>query len=188
MHNIRYSDKSLYFCGKVSDMNELNKDLRNQAIHLGLCKDWQKLWNKDWSQEKMVERMYKGLDFCLQFHYPANDYIIKHFDLDFRRKHNVFVNDKYSVNNPKESLVLGNSDVTFRYNGHSYGNIHIRDNSETKVIARNVSFVIVHLYENAYVDAEQIDNSKIVLVKHSRNVTIVAEKNIKIREEYDYLK
>lgn len=188
MHNIRYLDKSLYFCGKVSDMNELNKDLRNQAIHLGLCNDWQKLWDKDWSQEKLVERMYIGLDFCLQFHYPANDYIIKHFDLDFRRKHNVFVNDKYSVNNPKESLVLGKSDVTFRYNGHSYGNIHIRDNSMAKVIARNVSFVIVHLYENAYVDAEQIDNSKIVLVKHSRNVTIVAEDNIKIREEYDYLK
>ncbi len=173
---------------KSIDMDALNKDLRDQAIHLGLCKDWQKLWNKDWSKEKMVERMYKGLDFCLQFHYPSNDYIIKHFGLDFRRKHNVFVNDKYSVNNPKESLILGTSDMIVRYNSHCHGIIHIRDNSKVKIYARDISFAIVHLYENAYVDAEQIDNSKIVLVKHSHNVTIVANENIKIREEYDYLK
>lgn len=168
-------------------MNELNKDLKDQAISLGLCKDWQNLWSKDWSQEKMAERMYKGLDFCLQYHYPSNDFILKHFDLDFLRKSNVFVNDKYSVVNPKESLVLGASDVTFRYNGHSYGNIHIRDNSSAKVIARNLSFVIVHLYENASVTAEQYDNAKVVLVKHSTNVTIEAE-NVKVKEEYDYLK
>ena len=169
-------------------MNALNKDLKDQAVALGLCGDWQKLWGKDWSREKMVERMYKGLDFCLQHHYPSNDFILKHFDLDFRRKSNVFVNDKYSVVNPKESLVLGTSDVTFRYNGHSYGNIHIRDNSSAKVIARNLSLVIVHLYENASVTVEQYDNAKVVLVKHSTNVHIAAPSNIKVREEYNYLK
>lgn len=169
-------------------MNELNKDLRDQAVHLGLCTDWQKLWRKDWSQEKMVEMMYRGLDFCLQYHYPSNDFIIKHFDQDFRRKSNVFVNDKYSVINPKESLVLGTSDVTIRYNADSYGNIHVRDNSSVKLTARNRSFVIVHLYENASVNAEQFDKSKIVLIKHSDKVSIIADASIKIREEYDYLK
>lgn len=169
-------------------MNDLNKDLKDQAIHLGLCSDWQKMWNKDWSKEKMAERMFKGLDFCLKFHYPSNDFILKHFDLEFRRKCNVFVNDKYSVVNPKESLVLGTSDVTFRYNGHSNGNIYIRDNSSAKVIAHNIGFVIVHLYENAKVDAEQYDNAKIVLIKHSEKVSITASPYIKVREEYDYLK
>jgi hypothetical protein len=169
-------------------MNALNKELKEQAVKLGLCEDWQKLWSKDWSHQKMVEQMYKGLDFCLLHHYPSNDFIIKHFDIDFLRESNVFVNDKYSVVNPKESLVLGTSDVTFRYNCHSYGNIHVRDNSSAKVIARNASFVIVHIYENASVTAEQCNNAKIVLVKHSNNAHIVAPSNIKVREEYDYLK
>lgn len=169
-------------------MNTLNKELKAQAVALGLCSDWQNLWNKDWSKEKMVERMFRGLDFCLQYHWPSNDFIIKHFETHFRRKKNIFADDKYSVVNPKESLVIGTSDVTFRYNGHSYGNIHIRDNSSAKVMARNISFVIVHLYENASVTAEQLDNSKIVLVKHSKNVSINAAVNITIREEYDYLR
>ena len=132
--------------------------------------------------------MFCGLDFCLKYHFPANDYILKHFDQDFRRKHNVFVNDKYSVVNPEESLILGTSDIIVRYNSHCHGIIHVRDNSKMKLYARNVSFAIVHLYENAHVDAEQFDNSKIVLVKHSHNVTIAATDNIKVREEYDYLK
>ena len=171
--------------GKTIVMNQLNKELREQAIHLGLCQDWQKLWNKDWSQEKMVEMMYRGLDFCLEHHYPSNDFILKYFDKGFLRRNNVFVNDKYSVCNPKQSLVLGSSETTFRYNGWGNGIIHIRDKSSANIIARNKSFVIVHIYDNSYISVEQKDKSTIVIVKHSKNVTIVAEDNIKIREEYD---
>jgi hypothetical protein len=169
-------------------MNDLNKDLKSQAVALGLCKEWQKSWEKDWSREKMVERMYKGLDFCIIHHYPSNDYILKYFDQEFRRKSNVYVNDKYSVCNPKQSLVLGSSEITFRYNAWYNGSIHVRDNSSAKIFARNKSFVIVHLYEKAYIEAEQQDKATIVIIKHSSDVTIVADKNIKVKEEYDYLK
>ena len=169
-------------------MNELNKDLREQAISLGLCNEWQKLWKNDWSREKMVEQMFKGLDFCLKHRYPSNDFILNHFDIAFRRKCNVFVNDKYSVVNPEQSLVLGNSDITFRYNMWNPGRIYIRDNAAMRLIAKNRSFVIVHLFDEAYVTAEQFDKAKIVLIKHSDKVTIVADTNIKVKEEYDYLK
>lgn len=169
-------------------MDELNRELRSQAIHLGLCNDWQELWKRDWSQEKMVIMMYRGLDFCIQHHYPSNDFIVRHFDLAFRRKNNVFVNDKYSVNNPKESLILGSSEMTVRYNADNHGIIHVRDKSSVRLSAKNRSFAIIHLYENAYISAEQLDSSRIVLVKHSPDVTIIADRNIKIREEYDYIR
>lgn len=136
----------------------------------------------------MVDMMYRGLDFCLKYHWPSNDYIQKHFDQDFLRKSNVFVNDKYSVNNPKESLVLGKSEVNFRYNAWGCGSIYLRDNSTAKIIAKNKSFVIVHMFEKAYIEADQKDKSTIVIVKHSPDVTIVADTNIKVREDYDYLK
>jgi hypothetical protein len=169
-------------------MNELNKELKNQAIALGLCQPWQESWKKDWSMEKMIEQMYKGLDFCLKHHWPSNDFIIRHFNVDFLRQSNVFVNDKYSVCNPKQSLVLGSSEITFRYNAWYNGSIHIRDNSSVKIYARNKSFVIIHLYEKAYIEAEQTDKATIVIIKHSPDVTIIADKNIKVKEEYDYLK
>lgn len=169
-------------------MNELNKELKNQAIALGLCEQWKEAWKKGWSKERMIERMFTGLDFCLKHHWPSNDFIIRHFDVDFLRQNNVFVNDKYSVCNPKQSLVLGSSEITFRYNAWHNDSIHIRDNSSVKIYARNKSFVIVHLYEKAYIEAEQTDKATIVLIKHSPDVNIVADKNIKVKEEYDYLK
>lgn len=166
-------------------MKDLNAELRSQAIHLGLCNDWQKLWGKDWDCDKMAEMMFRGLNFCVKHHYPSNDFILKHFDIDFRRKSKVFVNDKYSVVNPEKSLILGTSDITVRYNAWNSGIIHVRDNASVTLYARNHSFVIVHLHENARITAEQSDRAKVIIVKHSDKVKVVAEDNIKIRESYN---
>lgn len=169
-------------------MDELNRELKSQAIHLGLCREWQEMWNVDWSMEKMIGMMYRGLDFCLEHHWPSNDFIIKHFDLTLRRANNIFINDRCSVNNPQESLILGTADITVRYNGRNHGNIHVRDDAHVRLYAKNVSFVIVHLYERARIDAVQTDGAKVVLVKHSPDVRIGTDGDVKIREEYDYLK
>lgn len=170
---------------KIFDMDELNEELRNQAIHLGLCDEWQKLWKKEWEREKMVEMMYRGLGFCIKYHYPSNDFILKHFDIDFRMRSKVFVNDRYSVLNPEKSLILGTSDIKVRYNACHSGIIHVRDNASVTISAKNRSFVIVHLHERAAITAEQYDMAKIVIVKHSENTTINADRNIKVREAYD---
>ena len=169
-------------------MNDLNKELRGQAVKLGICDEFLKLWSNDWSREKMVEMMYRGLDFCLIHHYPSNDFIVKHFSLDFLRKSNVFVNDRYSVVNPKKSLILGTSDVTFRYNMWENGRIYVRDNASLKLYAKNRCFVIVHLFDNATVDAEQLDKASVIIIKHSPKVTIRTNGSIKVKEEYNYLK
>lgn len=169
-------------------MNELNDNLRNQAIKHGICDDFLKQWDKDWTNEKMVEMMYKGMDFCLKHHYPANDFITNNFSRDFLRNSNVFVNDKYSSVNPKQSIILGTSEVTFRYNMWNHGTIYIRDNASLRLSAKNRAFVIVHIFDEAHINAEHSDKAKIVIIKHSDKVTVVADTDIKVTEEYDYLK
>lgn len=169
------------------DATELNRTLKESARSYGLCDEWYNEWKEDCTLSELAEKMYKGLDFCLKLHWPSNNFIKEHFDLDFRRMVNVFVDDKYSILNQKECLVLGNSEITARYNGTNNGYIHVRDNSSLRVVAKNSSFALIHLYEKSYISVEQYDNAKVVLIKHSQDVTIIAEKNVKIREEYDYL-
>ncbi len=170
------------------DSITLSTTLRESARSNGLCDEWYKEWEDDTSEERLAEKMYRGLDFVLKHHWPENNFIKDNFTLDFRRKVNVFVDDKYSIINPKHSLILGTSDITIRYNAKGKGNIHVRDNASVKLTAKTFSFVIVHLYENAYVEAEQFDYAKIVLIKHSPDVVIVGEENLTVKEEYDYLK
>jgi len=172
----------------MNKLVRINKELRDTAIEKGLCDEWQKKWEKDISEDMLVKMMFKGLDFCLANRYPSNEYIIKNFDLDFRRRNNVFVNDKYSALNPKEALILGKSNITVRYNANHSGSIHVRDNSSVRLTAKNNSFVIVHLYDNAKIDPEIIGSPRIVLIKHSDKVTINEKQGIVIKEEYQYLK
>ncbi len=170
------------------DAIELSKTLRESARSNGLCDKWYNEWKDSCSPKDLADKMFNGLDFVLKLHWPSNDFIKEHFSLDFRREVNVFVDDKYSVANPEQSLILGNSEITARFNGASHGNIHVRDNSSLNLTAKNRSFVIIHLYDNAIVTVEQFDKASVIVIKHSHDVTVKASESIKIKEEYDYLK
>ena len=170
------------------DSVELSKTLRESARQNGLCNEWYNEWKDEASEKSLAEKMYKGLDFCLKHHWPSNDFIKDNFSQGFLREVNVYVDDRHSVVNPNQSLVLGESEITFRYNAAGHGEIHLRDNSSVKLSAKNRSFVIVHLYENAHIEAVQSDMATLTLIKHSPDVTIVTDGNVKVKEEYDYLK
>lgn len=170
------------------DSVELSKTLRESARQNGLCDTWYNEWKDNTSKESLVAKMYKGLDFVLKNHWPSNAFIKENFSQDFLREAHVYVDDKHSALNPNQSLVLGESEITFRYNAAGHGDIHIRDNSSVKLTAKNRSFVIVHLYENAHIEAVQSDTATLTLIKHSHDVSIVTNGNVAVKEEYDYLK
>lgn len=147
-------------------------------------------YNEKWnySQEQLVKRMFKGIDFCLEHHWPSNEFIKKNFQRDFLRNQGVFVDDEYSVCNVQDSLVLGGSKIRFRYSGTYYGNIRVRDLSLAHVTARGDGLVIVHLFERACVTIERSEKAKVSVIKHSPNVLINAPEDVRIVEEYDYLR
>ena len=169
------------------DATELSKTLRESARSNGLCDQWYNEWKDSCSPKELADKMFKGLDFVLKLHWPSNDFIKEHFNLDFRREVNVVVDDRHSTLNPKQSLILGKSEVTARFNGASHGSIYVRDNSRLTLTAKNRSFVIIHLYDNATVSIKQFDKAQIVVIKHSHDVTVNADESIRVREEYDYL-
>ena len=166
---------------------ELNNTLREEGRFLGMCDEF---YNEKWdySQEQLVQRMFKGIDFCLKHHWPSNEFIKTNFSLDFLRSQGVFVDDEYSVCNVQESLVLGGSKIRYRYSGKYYGNIRVRDHSSVNITARGNGLVIVHLFENSCVTVEQSEKAKVAVIKHSQNVIINASEDVRILEEYDYLK
>lgn len=172
----------------MKEVKELNTQLRNKAINCGLCNQWQKEWKNDWDFEKMANQFYLGLDFYLKTRFMSKEFIKQSFDLDYRRKNGVLVDDKYSLINPKNSILIGDSDGTIRVNGTSSSNIYVTDNSKLKIIGRNRSFVIVHALDNAQIYAEQYDKARLVVIKHSHDAKISTFGNVTLREEYDYLK
>lgn len=161
--------------------------MREEGRFLGMCDEfYNETWN--YSQEQLVEKMFKGIDFCLQHHWPSNEFIKKNFKRDFLREHGVFLDDEYSICNTQESLVLGGSKIRYRYNGKHYGNIRVRDLSMVEVTAKGDVLVIVHLFECACAKVSQSDKAKVAVIKHSPNALVNASEGVRIVEEYDYLK
>ena len=169
-------------------MDKLNESLKAKAVALGLCEKWKEMWNESFDVDKLASMMYKGIDFCIQKRYPSKSFLLENFKLDELRRNNVFVNDKRSTNNPEYSLVLGLSDVKYRYNGHSVGNVYVLDKSIARITAKNRSFVIVHVFDTSVINAETEDDAKIVVISHSKGASISHNGNVEIKEESDYLK
>ena len=153
------------------NIEETNRLLLEQARALGICDKFLEEWTSVKTVNELADMMYRGLDFCLEHHWPSNEFLVRHFSIEYRRSAHIFVDDEYSVVNPRESIALGTSSVTYRYNGWSIGIIHIRDNSTARIIAKGKSHVIVHLHESANASVECEALAEVVIITHSKNVT-----------------
>lgn len=169
------------------DSKELNIYVKEDARGLGLCDRWYNGWDSDAKQDDLLDMMYKGIDFCLKHHWPSNQFLKENGDIKILRAHGVLVDEKRSALNPSKCLVLGQSDVIIRYNGSTNGVAYLRDNSKVKVSAKNRAFVIIHVFDNVQVEAEQTDSAHLVIIKHSENISVSTTGNVTIREEYNYL-
>ena len=153
-----------------------NKELRDKAIELGLCDQWQGLWSNDWNDNKMIAKYKEGIDFCLANDFPSVEYIKSHFNKQELRNGGVFVDDKHSVLNAKMIVVRGCSDITARYNGNTVAEVYVTDNSKLRLYAKNHCHVILHILGNAQVDISQEDNAMVLAIKHTGTCNIHVDK------------
>lgn len=163
-------------------------ELRNKARELGLCNEWFNEWSDTSSKQELIDKYITGIDFALQHHYPTNQYIKDNFELELLRKNNILVDDERNLLNPSVAVILGNTKTKIRVNGLSRSVIYIRDNSVVDIIAKNKSFVIVHLFDNASTIIKTEDTPNVLVLKHSKNVKVATQKGVKIKEEFNYLK
>lgn len=170
------------------DNTSLNKILKDRAVGLGLCRQWQTQWASDWSEDKMIAKYKEGIDFCLANHYPSNGFIKQNFSLEALRGGGIFVDDTRSVNDMCTVVSLGNSKLRIRYNGGSIGEVYATDNSGLSLTAKDNSHVIIHLLGNAKIVAEQQNKASILVLRHSENCSVISKGNVRIKDELDWLK
>ena len=168
--------------------NALSKTLKQEAIELGLCLQWQEEWQEEASNQSLIDKYFEGLDFPTKHHWPSNSFIKENFEKELLWQNNIFVDDTRSVLNPKKMVVLGTSNIKIRVNAHNRSVIYIRDNSKVEMIVKNDAFAIVHLFEQANVSIETLDKPNVLVLKHSNDAKCSSSRNVKIKEDFDYLK
>lgn len=170
------------------DNKQLNTLLRKEAVSLRICDKVLDQWDADKGDGELVALGYKNIDFLLKHHWPSNQTLKNIWPADFMRSHGVFVDDRLSVNNPENSLVLGESKITMRYNGWNIGRVYVRDDAHVFITAKNKSTVFVHAFENACIGIEQHDDARVVIIRHSDSVVVTQHIGMaKVKDELGYL-
>lgn len=173
------------FVKNFSTMEKRTEELKQQAISLGLCAEWQGRWNSDVDIKTLTDMMFEGINFCMKHHWPDTEAIVSILPQDFRRAHAIVANDTYSLLNPKKALITGDSSSNIRFNGIASGNVYVRDTSKVTITAKGRARVFVRAYENAEITAESGENAHIVVIKCSPTISVKQTGNVIVRTPKD---
>lgn len=151
---------------------QLSKDLKNKAIKLGLCRQWQREWNTI-DKNKLCEMYIEGLDFCIEYNYPTTAYMKENFE-GVMQKHGIYVDEEVSIVNPglRTYVINGNSNGTITLNNFDLCEVYVRGNSNITIETNSQSSVYISVFDKAVVNVIQNDRSRASIYKYGNNCNI----------------
>lgn len=159
---------------------DISKELKNEAVGLGLCTEWAEGWGKP-TNDELVDKYVRGIDFCIKHDYPSCEYMKKHFD-GVMQKHGVFVNDTLDLVNPKMVIANGNTSGKLVYNSYSVGTIYVRHNSNLDIKVSGNAIVAIETYDNCRLSVHQSENSKVFVYDHGGHIETFGKVVVKDRK------
>lgn len=150
---------------------ELNTTLRDQARELGLCDEWYKGWKSNETQQELIDRYYKGIDFCIKHDYPRLEFIKKTFPKSLLLENGLFVDENFDASNLRRSVLLGCSKGEMIFYGNISSNVYVRHQSIVNITATDGAKVFVETYEDCKVNVFADEYSKVFVYKHGGEVS-----------------
>lgn len=151
--------------------------LKEQAVNLGLCVAWAKEWGSP-TKEQLVDMYIKGLDFCILHNYPSNEFIKNNFGKIAEDK-GVFTDAKVDLLNPSITILNGNCTGQVVLTGFASRDIHVRHNSNVKIIVRDFAKAFVRVYDKGHAVIENESDSRSFLYQKGGTATVSGD--VKIR-------
>nr|DAV38587.1 MAG TPA: hypothetical protein [Caudoviricetes sp.] len=164
-------------------MDRLNCKLRDRAITLGLCQQWQGEWMDGKSKDELVEMYVRGLDFCIEHNYPSNDFIAANFEPEVLHRNGVWLNERVVTCGVPNSVLVLNGCCTgvLKFGGYDVCTIYVRHDSEVEINADGVSKVFISVFDNAKVKVKQSDLAKVYVYKHGDKCVVGTDGDVRMR-------
>ena len=131
-------------------MENLSETLKQQAVSLGLCQQWQKAWG-ECDQQELINKYKKGIDFCIEHQYPSNEFIKENFDRKLLNENLIYVDEYLNIENAPSGVYILNGECTgtIRFQSWSVATIFVRHTSNINIIAEDFAKVFVRLYDES---------------------------------------
>ena len=126
----------------------VSDQLKDKAISLGLCQEWQSEWN--FFDNKGLMAMYKrGIHWCMTKGYPALSYVCESFDDKTLIENNIFVGGYGFPDNSGRVICRGDSNTSIFATSYDNVDVYMGDDSVVTIVALDDSAVTIHLYHDS---------------------------------------
>lgn len=163
---------------------ELSEDLKQRAINLGLCSEWQKEWTTE-DKDELCDMYVRGIDFCIVNNYPTTEYMKRNFE-GVMQKHGIYVDEKVNIDRPKlrTYVINGRSDAVLNLEGFDLCEVYVRHNSKLRVSVKGNARVFICLFDNAKAEVTTKGSLSNAIVYRYGDEVVVSQKgdNVKIRK------
>lgn len=149
-------------------IEDINKSLKEKAITLGLCKQWQTEWKEDTDLFELADKFKRGQDFCIRHNYPSLEYIRQNFNTEEMAHFGIFVDELPSTNGeslPNDTYVcMGECEGDMIFGRWACALVYLRHESKVRIIAGEFAKISVRLYEDSNVWVECDDSAKVSIL------------------------
>lgn len=134
-----------------------------QAKKDGICADWHQQMLQNPNIENLCKMFFKGDDWAIENNFPSVE-MLEQFKGQ-TEKYGLFLDHKGKVESKDHLAFFGNSEVELEYKDFSVSVLTLRQNSKAKVVVRDYAFLIINLCDNAEVEVEKLDNSRVKMFR-----------------------
>lgn len=165
----------------MTDMEEkdLSARMRDEAIDLGLCKQWTEEWGYA-GKHAMCEKFINGLDFCINHNWPSVDVIKNEFG-DVIHEHGIYADENVDIKGEDTIVLNGHCQGSVGVVNASVGNIYVRHTSDVRISVKDYAYVHISVYDDASVTISCEATAR-CFVYHYGGQVKTEGKNIVIRE------
>lgn len=166
----------------AKDIKKINRELRAQAVKLGLCGQWQKKWDRDLTQEELVELYVDGIDFGIRHDWPSAEYMAKNFDHEVLHENGVWVNEEAEESFKGRMVLNGSCAGDLHFGGIDVVTIYVRHTSSVRIVVDGYAMVFVMLYDKASVEIVNRSVRKQKVITYSDGCSVTYSGDVDIRE------
>lgn len=159
---------------------ELQQELKNQAVSLGLCQQWQSEWGTP-DVDELIKKYVNGIDFAIKHDFPSVDFIDKSFDKAALRRNGVFCDDEIKGKN-RVMVLLGDSSGKIDLNSFDVVTIYARHNCKVRITVADFASVIIKVYDNTEVAIDAKGFNKPRIYRYSDKASILTNGEAIIKE------
>ena len=161
----------------------LSKRMKEEAVSLGLCSQWNAEWDTNASDDEVAEMFINGIEFCIDKNWPSVNTIKAYRDM--MRRHGIYADDTVSLTNPKVVVLNGSTDANIKYEWMDSGEIYVRHNSILHLKAKGLSRVFVNLYDDAEIHVETEGSARVFVYQYGGKI-IEANGDVTVRDRHNF--